>query len=254
MKDRLDRAMVARGLAPSRARAQAEIKAGRVSVDGVTTAQPSHSVTSTADIQFCDYFIPFVSRGGIKLDHALDHYAVDPAGQVCLDLGASTGGFTDVLLRRGAGHIYAVDVGRRQLHASLASHARVTNLEATHAKTLSSALVPRPPTLIVCDVSFISMRKVLGFAMALCPADATVVSLVKPQFELGPGFIGRGGIVRAPDDEIGAMLSAVGDWFGAQGWRPQLVIESPITGGDGNHEYLIAAHKGHGCGISREGN
>ncbi|MEO1151953.1 MAG: TlyA family RNA methyltransferase [Pseudomonadota bacterium] len=241
MKDRLDRVMVARGLVPSRARAQAEIKAGTVQVDSVVVRQPSRSVREAATIQLSDQRVPFVSRGGVKLAHALDHYRIDPAGQVCLDLGASTGGFTDVMLRRGVAHVYAVDVGRGQLHASLVEEPRVTNLEATHANLLSPALVPQAPSLIVCDVSFISMRKVLGFAMALCAPGASLVSLIKPQFELGPDHIGRGGIVRAGEAEIVAMLNDVSAWLTAQGWTPRPVIDSPIKGGDGNQEFLIAA-------------
>lgn len=243
-KQRLDQALVARGLASTRARAQGEIKAGSVLVNGARATRSAHPVRTDDKIEIRTAAIPYVSRGGVKLARALSAYDIDPAGQICIDLGASTGGFCDVLLRAGAAKIYAVDVGRGQLHADIARDPRVINLEGTHANMLSREMITEPASLAVCDVSFVSLRKVLGFALDLCADNAQVISLVKPQFELGPKAIGRGGIVKADTHEISQMLEAVRDWFRDAGWRTAPVIDSPIAGGDGNREFLIAAGRG----------
>ena len=192
----------------------------------VTSAGPAH---------------PYVSRGGVKLAAALDAFGYDPAGRVALDLGASTGGFTDVLLRRGANKVYAVDVGHGQLHTRLAGDPRVINLEGVHAKDLSDEHIPEPVEMIVCDVSFISLAKALPGALGLADADAVLAALVKPQFEVGRENIDKGGIVRHEDIRL-AALAEVSDWVARQpGWRVDAVMDSPIEGGDGNKEFLLGA-------------
>jgi 23S rRNA (cytidine1920-2'-O)/16S rRNA (cytidine1409-2'-O)-methyltransferase len=240
---RLDLWLVQSGAFPSRARAQAAVKAGLVSINGAVAdkvsamVQPGATVTVSGDVH--DY----VSRSGVKLAAALEAFAISARDKVCLDLGASTGGFTDVLLRAGAAKVYAVDVGSGQLHASLTDNARVVNLEKTHAKDLARAVIPEAIDLLVCDVSFISLKKALPSAMALCAPKTALVALIKPQFEVGPERIGKGGIVTASADEIASMIADIGGWIEAQGWRVRGVIDSPILGGDGNREFLIGATK-----------
>ncbi len=238
---RLDAYLVEKGLFVSRARAQAAVKAGLVAIDGALVARPSARVPAGAVVDVKADVHDYVSRGGVKLAFALDRFGIDPMSRVCLDLGASTGGFTEVLLRRGAAKVYAVDVGTAQLHPSVAADSRVISLEQTHANTLSRALIPEPIDLLVCDVSFISLRKALGSVLALCAPGAELVALVKPQFELGPDRVGKGGVVKADPKTIGDMLAAVGVWLAERGWKSQGAIDSPIAGGDGNREYLIAA-------------
>lgn len=244
---RLDLHLVETGAYESRARAQAAIAAGLVRVNGDVAKKASRKISASDDIVADGEAHPFVSRGGVKLDAALRAMDVDPAGKTCLDLGASTGGFTEVLLRGGAAKVYAVDVGRDQLHPALRNDARVINLEQTHAKDLSRSLVPDPIDVIVCDVSFISLKKALPPALALTAPvreGARLVALIKPQFEVGRSGLGKGGIVR-PDiantigvaDDIEAWLNAAPDWQ-STGW-----IDSPIAGGDGNREFLIGAVK-----------
>lgn len=241
-RQRLDQALVERGLAPSRARAQAMIRAGHVMVSGKVQTKPATEVAAAEDISISGDVHPWVSRGGIKLAHALDVFALDVAGVVCLDLGASTGGFCDVLLSRGAAKIYAVDVGQGQLHEKLRSDTRIINLESTHAKDLTRALVPDAPDVLVADVSFISLTKVLPFVLPLLSASAWAVLLVKPQFESSPADIGKGGIVR--DEAVqAAAVTSVSDFLRAAGWQVSPAIDSPVTGGDGNREYLIYAYK-----------
>lgn len=242
MRQRLDQALVERGLAPSRARAQAMIRAGHVMVSGKVQTKPAAEVAAAEDISISGDVHPWVSRGGIKLAHALDVFALDVAGVVCLDLGASTGGFCDVLLSRGAAKIYAVDVGQGQLHEKLQGDTRIINLESTHAKDLTRALVPDAPDVLVADVSFISLTKVLPFVLPLLSASARAVLLVKPQFESSPADIGKGGIVR--DEAVqAAAVTSVSDFLRAAGWQVSPAIDSPVTGGDGNREYLIYAYK-----------
>ncbi len=240
---RLDRHLVERGDFESRARAQAAIRQGLVEINGVVADKPSANVTEEDAVCIRGEPHAYVSRGGVKLAAALDAFAVDPRGKICLDLGASTGGFTDVLLRRGAAKVYAVDVGSGQLHERIAGEARVVNLEKTHAKDLTRARIPDAVDLAVCDVSFISLKKALPPALALCGASATVIALIKPQFELGPEKIGKGGLVRASDEEMQALVGEIRRWFEDQGWRVLGVIDSPIAGGDGAREFLIAASR-----------
>ncbi len=243
---RLDSHLVERGFFPSRARAQAAVKAGLVRVDGAVADKPSKAVTPDAKVSVDGDVHPFVSRGGVKLDAALRTMEIDPAGKICLDLGASTGGFTDVLLRCGAAKVYAVDVGSGQLHPEIGSDPRVINLEATHAKDLSHALVPDPVDIIVCDVSFISLKKALPFAMALAAPHARLVALIKPQFEVGRSRIGKGGIVKEGYENSFGVAEDIYGWVDNQsGWKVTGYIKSPIAGGDGNQEFLIGAVK---CG------
>lgn len=238
---RLDRRLVELGAFDTRARAQAAVRAGLVLVDGEAAMKPSQMVGADARISVEGEVHPYVSRGGVKLAAALEAFAVDPRGKICLDLGASTGGFTDVLLRRGAAKVFAVDVGGGQLHPKISGDSRVVSLEKTHAKDLSRALVPIALDLVVCDVSFISLRKALPPALALCGASAHVAALIKPQFELGPEKVGKGGLVRASDEEMRALVDEIRRWFEDQGWRVIGATDSPILGGDGNREFLIAA-------------
>ena len=240
---RLDRRLVEIGAFDARTRAQAAVRAGLVRVDGVRAMKPSQMVGADARLSVEGEVHPYVSRGGVKLAAALEAFAVDPRGKICLDLGASTGGFTDVLLRRGAAKVFAVDVGGGQLHSKISSDRRVVSLEKTHAKDLSRTLVPEAIDLVVCDVSFISLKKALTPALALCGAPAHVVALIKPQFELGPEKIGKGGLVRASDEEMQALVGEIRRWFEDQGWQVIGATDSPILGGDGNREFLIAASR-----------
>jgi 23S rRNA (cytidine1920-2'-O)/16S rRNA (cytidine1409-2'-O)-methyltransferase len=186
---------------------------------------------------------PYVSRGGVKLAHALDHFRLDPEGLVALDIGASTGGFTDVLLRRGASCVYAVDVGYGQLDWRLRNDARVRVLERQNARSLTRAEIPEPPQLVVADVSFISLRQALPAALALATPDACLVALIKPQFEVGKGQVGKGGVVR--DAALHqAVCDDIAHWLAdEQGWGVLGIVESPITGPKGNREFLIAARR-----------
>jgi 23S rRNA (cytidine1920-2'-O)/16S rRNA (cytidine1409-2'-O)-methyltransferase len=237
---RADRLLVERGLFESRAKAQAAIAAGLVTADGVTVAKPSDEIAADAVMQ-AEPAHPWVSRGGVKLAAALDHFAIDPRGRICLDIGASTGGFTHVLVTRGARRIYAVDVGRAQLHASLRARPEVTSLEETDIRKLAPAHLPEPPDLVVADVSFISLKLVLPPALALAKRAAELIALIKPQFEAGRAHIKRG-IVRdaqaqqAVCDDIAAFVTALG-------WTVLGVIPSPIAGGSGNREFLLGARR-----------
>lgn len=238
---RLDRYLVHKGLAESRAKAQEAIAAGLVTINGAVAAKPSLTVACGAEVALEGPAHPYVSRGGVKLAAALERFSIDPAGKTCLDLGASTGGFTDVLLRRGAAKVYAVDVGRGQLHERISADPRVVNLEQTHAKDLSRAGIADRIDLIVCDVSFISLKKALPFALALAALEAVLVALVKPQFEVGREGIGKGGLVKAGLAEPAAQDMT--RWIEGEGWRPLGLMDSPIAGGDGNREFLLGATK-----------
>ncbi len=241
---RLDQHLLASGLYPSRARAQAAIAAGLVFVNGAAATKPSQKIGPADRVETKGDAHPFVSRGGVKLDAALRSMEIDARGKVCLDLGASTGGFTDVLLRAGAAKIYAVDVGRGQLHPEIAGDSRVVNLEKTHAKDLSASLVRELIDLIVCDVSFISLKKALPPALLLAAPGARLVALVKPQFEVGPDRIGKGGVVKPGRDNAEGVAEDIAAWLDERaGWRATGWIESPIEGGDGNREFLIGAVK-----------
>ncbi len=241
LRKRADVLLVERGLFESRARAQAAIAAGLVAADGETVAKASQFLSEAALITAGQPH-PFVSRGGLKLAAALDHFALSPLGLDCLDCGASTGGFSDVLLQRGARSVTAVDTGNGQLHASLRGDSRVTLMEGTDIRGLEASALPSPPTLIVCDVSFISLTLVLPALSRLAAPSAMLVVLIKPQFEVGRAAIGKGGIVRDAGAIAGAIArieAAVADL----GWRSLGRISSPIAGGDGNAEFLLAAER-----------
>ena len=237
---RLDQALVEIGSMESRAQAQAAIAAGRVSVDGLRTTKPSQKVRLNQSIS-AERVHPYVSRGGLKLAHAIEVFNIKVGGRVCLDVGASTGGFTDVLIRAGAAKVFAVDVGRGQLHASMRASPKVVNLESTDARNLNDAMIPEAPELIVCDASFIGLEKLLGPALRLAAPGADLVTLFKPQFQVGPKHVGRGGIVSDSDAVAQARLR-VHDWLAGEGWKIIAECDSPIKGGDGNREYLIYAH------------
>lgn len=239
---RADKYLVEYGYFETRARAQAAIAAGCVRVDGVAITKASAQIEPGAAI-IAEPAHPYVSRAALKLVAALDAFDVDPAGRACLDVGASTGGFTQVLLERGAAFVAAVDVGRGQLHAAVKADARVLSLEATDARSLTLDLVGgRAPDLVVCDASFIALEKVLPVPLALAAPGARLIALFKPQFEVGRAHVGKGGIVTDSDavarahEKARAFLSGAGfDVFGE--------ADSPIAGGDGNREYLIGAVK-----------
>ena len=240
-RKRADILLVERGLAPSRARAQAAIEAGLVTADGILVEKASQPVPPEAELRATPAH-PYVSRGGLKLAAALAHFAVDPAGKVCLDIGASTGGFSEVLAGRGARRVYAVDVGHGQLHPSLQGRHDIVSLEATDARTLDRRLVPEPVDLVVADVSFISLKLVLPAALNLCAAAAELVVLVKPQFEAGRAHLKKG-IVR--DEGVQkAVCVDIEKFIAAAGWRVLGTMPSPIAGGDGNREFLMGAGRG----------
>lgn len=236
---RLDVELVQRGLAPSRAQAREAIEAGKVIVNGVPATKPGQVVASDATIEAVPLH-PWVSRGGIKLAHALDVFGIDVVGRHCLDIGSSTGGFTDVLLSRGASRVVAVDVGVGQLHPRLREDSRVVSLESTDARNLDAAMILAPPTLLVCDASFIGLAKLLTVPLSLAAAGAQLVALFKPQFEVGRENIGKGGIV-TDLAATNAAAQALERWLGQQGWLVKQWADSPITGGDGNHERLFLA-------------
>lgn len=241
-RSRLDQLLVARGLAESRARARAAIEAGAVTVDGAPARAASQSVSEDAVLTYADAH-RWVGRGALKLDHALTLWPVAVEGRIVLDVGASTGGFTEVCLERGAARVHAVDVGSGQLHPRVAADPRVINLEHTDARDLTPALIPEPPGLIVCDASFIGLAKVLPAALALAAPGADLVTLVKPQFEAeGPKGVGKKGVVKDPAARQAALASA-SSWLEGQGWTVQATTESPIAGGDGNIEFLLWAKR-----------
>jgi 23S rRNA (cytidine1920-2'-O)/16S rRNA (cytidine1409-2'-O)-methyltransferase len=240
-KTRLDQLMVERGLADNRTRAQALLLAGLVFSGETRLDKPGMTVKPDLPLELRGEPHPWVSRGGVKLAHALDHFAIDPTGHVALDVGASTGGFTDVLLQRGAARIYAVDVGHGQLDWKLRSDARVIVLERTNARYLTREHVPEPVDLVVCDASFIGLETVLPAPLALARAGASLVALIKPQFEVGKGQVGKGGVVRDPALHD-AVCARTASWLGERmGWRVLGLTPSPILGPEGNREFLIAA-------------
>ncbi|MDB5495902.1 MAG: Hemolysin [Phenylobacterium sp.] len=240
-RKRADLLLVERGLFESRAKARAAIEAGGVTADGRIVVKPSEALDEASEIVAAAAY-PWVGRGALKLAHALETWPIPVAGRVVLDLGASTGGFTEVALSRGAARVYAVDVGRGQLHPRLAGDARVVSLEGLDARSLTIALIPEPPGLIVTDVSFIGLAKALPAALALAAPDADLVALVKPQFEVGPERVGKGGLVR--DEAARAeALANVGAFLQDAGWQVQATAQSPIAGGDGNLEWLLWARK-----------
>lgn len=241
MKTRADLLLVARGLFESRAKARAAIEAGGVTADGRAVAKASELLADDAVLEAVAAH-PWVGRGALKLVHALDLWPVAVEGRVVLDVGASTGGFTEVCLAHGAARVYAVDVGRGQLHPKMAADPRVLSLQATDARALTAALVPEPPDLIVADVSFISLAKALPAALALAGEGADLVALVKPQFEVGPGRVGKGGLVSDPAARADAVAGVQAFLEGA-GWSVRAIVDSPIAGGDGNREALLWATK-----------
>jgi 23S rRNA (cytidine1920-2'-O)/16S rRNA (cytidine1409-2'-O)-methyltransferase len=241
MTRRLDQALVGRGLAATRSRARDLIKRGTVTVDGVTAHKAGQEVGDAARIEITEGASPYVSRGGLKLAAALATFGLSATGRIAVDIGASTGGFTEVLLRAGAARIYAVDVGHDQLHTTLRDDPRVVMLEQCDARGLTRAEIPEPVAAIVADVSFISLTKVLPAVLKLAAPDAWLVALIKPQFELEPAAIGKGGVVRDQAARQRAVAN-VRDWLaGEPGWRVLGVIPSPIAGGSGNEEFLIGA-------------
>jgi 23S rRNA (cytidine1920-2'-O)/16S rRNA (cytidine1409-2'-O)-methyltransferase len=238
---RADVLLVERGLFESRAKAQAAIEAGLVTANGIPVGRASDQLTTDADLK-AEAPHPWVSRGGVKLAAALDAFAIDPSGSVCLDLGASTGGFTDVLLAGGAAKVYAVDVGHGQLHPKIAADPRVVSLEDTDARVLTQALVPDPIDLAAADVSFISLKLVLPPVMPLLGASASLIALIKPQFEAGREHVKKG-VVRE-ETVHGAVCDDLARFVEALGFHVLGLIPSPILGGEGNREFLIGARRG----------
>ncbi len=240
-KQRADRLLVARGLFESRARAQAAIAAGLVRADGVQLRKASEEISDAAAIEAAPEH-PYVSRGGVKLAAALDHFALDVAGLICLDIGASTGGFTEVLLQRGARRVYAIDVGRGQLHPRLHGNEKIVSIEDSDIRTLDAARLAHRPDFAAVDVSFISLKLVLPAAEKLLEARATLIALIKPQFEAGRRAVKKG-IVR--DAKVhDAVCADIEQFLTARGWRVGGVISSPVLGGNGNREFLIEAERG----------
>ena len=241
-KIRLYQLLVTRGLAESRAKAKAAIEAGGVTVDGEPAKAASQAVNEDAEIGYAAAH-RWVGRGALKLERALDLWPVVVEGRTVLDVGASTGGFTEVCLDRGAAKIFAVDVGFGQMHPKVAADPRVVNLERTDARDLTPAIIPDAPSLIVCDVSFIGLSKVLLTALDLATPDADLITLVKPQFEgAGPQDAGKKGVVKDPEAHA-AAVEGVRVWLESVGWKVLEVAESPITGGDGNIEFLMWAKR-----------
>ena len=239
---RADVFLVEHGYAKSRAEAQEAIEAGHVFAGGRRVLKPSQRLNESAHIKYSRAH-PFVSRGALKLGAAINHFKLEPHGLVCLDIGASTGGFTEVLLIRGAAQVYAVDVGHGQLVEKIARDPRVVALEGVNARTLSARQIPRKPQAIVADVSFISLKLALPAALAMAEKGAWLIALVKPQFEVGKENIGKGGIVK--DEAVQqAALDEIARWFAEdQNWSVIGTMGSPVKGGDGNREFLIAAKK-----------
>ncbi len=241
-KARVDQLLVDRGLAESRARAQALVLAGLVFSGETKLAKSGQTLPVDAPLEVRGRDHPWVSRGGIKLAHALDHFALDPAGAIAMDIGSSTGGFTDVLLSRGAERVFAVDSGTNQLAWKLRQDPRVTVLEQTSARVLTPQLIDAPVSWVVCDASFISLIKVLDVPLRLAQPNCQLVALIKPQFEVGRGEVGKGGVVRDPVLHE-RVCGEVRDWLEGLGWTVQGISQSPITGPEGNVEFLIAASR-----------
>nr|WP_292967047.1 TlyA family RNA methyltransferase [Novosphingobium sp. UBA1939] len=241
-KVRVDQLLVERGLVESRARAQALILAGLVYAGEAKIAKAGQTVPADVALDVRGRDHPWVSRGGIKLAHAIAHFALDPRGVTAMDIGSSTGGFTDVLLQNGADHVFAVDSGTNQLAWKLRQDPRVTVLEQTSARVLTPAHIGRSANWVVCDASFIALRKVLEVPLALAARPTRLVALIKPQFEVGRAEVGKGGVVRDP--ALHARVCAeVRTWLEGEGWEVDGIVESPITGPEGNVEFLIAAFR-----------
>ncbi len=242
-KQRADQALVDRGLVETRSKAQALVMAGKVFTGEQRIAKPGQQISEDTPLEVRGQDHPWVSRGGLKLEKGLDAFTIDPTGFTCIDVGSSTGGFTDVLLQKGAVKVYAVDVGRGQLHWKLRTDERVIVLEQTNARSLSAAEIPEPADIVVCDASFIGLEKVLPAALDLTADTAFLVALIKPQFQVGRGEVGKGGVVRDPAlhqkvcDDVRTWVESL------PGWRVLGIAESPITGPEGNREFLIGAVK-----------
>jgi 23S rRNA (cytidine1920-2'-O)/16S rRNA (cytidine1409-2'-O)-methyltransferase len=247
-KRRADQLLVERGLAESRTKAQALILAGLVRSGERRIDKPGEQLTADAVLALKGRDHPWVSRGGVKLAHALDHFGIIVDGRVALDIGASTGGFTEVLLDRGARRVYAVDVGHGQLAWKLRRDPRVVVHERVNARYLTSTDIPEPIDVIACDASFIGLATVLPAPLALAAEKVRLVALVKPQFEAGPSRVGKGGVVRDPAVHR-EVCNRAAAWVAAQpGWEVVGVVESPILGPEGNREFLLYAHRGGGEG------
>jgi 23S rRNA (cytidine1920-2'-O)/16S rRNA (cytidine1409-2'-O)-methyltransferase len=244
MKQRADVALVERGLVESRAKAQALILAGKVFSGTVRIDKAGQPVAEGMALEVKGQEHPWVSRGGMKLAKALEAFGLSPEGCVCLDIGASTGGFTDVLLTHGAIRVHAVDVGHGQLAWKIRSDARVVVHERTNARHLTAEAIGEPAQVLVCDASFIGLRTVLPAPLALCVPGAWAVALIKPQFEAGPGEVGSKGVVRDPAVHERVCAEIREWWAGLPGWEVLGITESPITGPEGNREFLIAARRG----------
>ncbi|PZR33720.1 TlyA family RNA methyltransferase [Caulobacter segnis] len=240
-RKRIDQLLVERGVFDSRAKARAAVEAGRVMVAGKVVAKPSESVAEDAEI-LAEAAHPWVGRGALKLVHALDLWPIVVQGRIAVDVGASTGGFTEVLLSRGAAQVFAVDVGRDQLHAKLKADDRVADLSGVDARALDTNRIPAPPELVVSDVSFISLTKALPAALALATPGADLVALIKPQFEAGRDHVGKGGLVKDPE-VIARVEGEITDFLEGAGWSVKGLAESPITGGEGQVERLVWAVK-----------
>lgn len=240
-RKRIDQLLVERGVFDSRAKARAAVEAGRVSVAGKVVAKPAEAVEEDAEI-VAEAAHPWVGRGALKLVHALDLWPIAVEGRVAIDVGASTGGFTEVMLSRGATKVFAVDVGRDQLHARLKADPRVVDLSGLDARALDGAVVRVAPQLVVSDVSFISLTKALPAALGLAAKGADLVALIKPQFEAGHEHVGKGGLVKDPE-VIARVAREIVDFLETSGWSVKGLAESPITGGEGQVERLVWATK-----------
>ena len=242
-KIRVDQLLVERGHAESRTRAQALVLAGTVFSGETKIAKPGQTLPADAPLDVRGRDHPWVSRGGIKLAHAIEAFDLDPSGVTAMDIGSSTGGFTDVLLSKGAAHVFAVDSGTNQLAWKLRQDPRVTVLEQTSARILTPDLITAPCSWVVCDASFISLAKVLDVPLRLAAPQCQLVALIMPQFEVGRGEVGKGGVVR--DSALHARVcDEVRAWLEGLGWQVQGIVESPIKGPEGNIEFLIAARRG----------
>jgi 23S rRNA (cytidine1920-2'-O)/16S rRNA (cytidine1409-2'-O)-methyltransferase len=240
LKSRVDQLLVDRGLAESRTRGQALVLAGLVFSGESKIAKPGQQIAADAPLDVRGRDHPWVSRGGIKLAHAIEHFGLDPDGAVAMDIGSSTGGFTDVLLSKGAARVFAVDSGTNQLAWKLRQDPRVTVLEQTSARILTPEQIDAPCDWVVCDASFIGLAKVLQVPLSLAAPRCTLVALIKPQFEVGRGEVGKGGVVRDPALHA-RVCEEVRAWLEENGWTVHGIVESPITGPEGNVEFLIYA-------------
>lgn len=242
-KMRADDALVTAGLAPTKSRAAAMILAGQVLLEGRPVQKAGQSIADPSKLTLKEKDHPWVSRGGLKLAKGLEHFKISLENHVVIDIGSSTGGFTDVALKNGAAKVYAVDVGKGQLDWKLRQDDRVVVLEGTNARYLTEAEIPEPVDAVVCDASFISLKTILPAPLALLKSGGVVIALIKPQFEVGKGNVGKGGVVRDPELHA-AVIKDIEAWFAAlEGFSVLGITESPITGPKGNKEFLIAAKK-----------